>query len=169
MQHADYLLLKQVLSVAEGAEFGLLFLVLQFFLGRTEVEDEILKREDDPLQRKWHRPWGLVLPAQRVQTPGTTQTRFISPTTFHLLDQYMVTIKHAGFINILLLTWWTAWRGPSCCKSYEQPETLQFGNGTQLEHHPYDPPGAEWPRGMDNKLHTISIYDWTGVITAAQL
>lgn len=52
MQHADYLLLKQVLSVAEGAEFGLLFLMLQFLLRRTEVEDEILKGQDNPLQRK---------------------------------------------------------------------------------------------------------------------
>lgn len=43
------------------------------------------------------------------------------------------------------LTWWTAWRGPSCCKSFEQPETPQTGIGTQLERHPYDPPGAEWP------------------------
>lgn len=56
-QHADYLLLEEVLPVAEGAKFGLLLLVLQFLLGRTEVEDEILQREDDPLQRKRHSPW----------------------------------------------------------------------------------------------------------------
>lgn len=51
-QHANYLLLEEVLPVAQGAEFGLLLLVLQFLLRRTKVEDEILKREDDPLQRK---------------------------------------------------------------------------------------------------------------------
>lgn len=56
-RHADYLLLEEVLPVAEGAKFGLLFLVLQFLLGRTKVKDEILKREDDPLQRKRNRPW----------------------------------------------------------------------------------------------------------------
>lgn len=55
--HADYLLLEEVLPVAEGAKFGLLLLVLQLLLGRTKVEDEILKREDDPLQRKRHSPW----------------------------------------------------------------------------------------------------------------
>ncbi len=56
-QHADYLLLEEVLPVAKGAKFGLFLLVLQFLLGRTKVEDEILKREDDPLQRKRHNPW----------------------------------------------------------------------------------------------------------------
>lgn len=55
--HADYLLLEEVLPVAEGAKFGLLLLVLQLLLGGTKVEDEILKREDDPLQRKRHSPW----------------------------------------------------------------------------------------------------------------
>lgn len=51
-QHADHLLLEEVLPVAEGAKFGLLLLMLQFLLRRTKVENEILKREDDPLQRK---------------------------------------------------------------------------------------------------------------------
>ena len=51
-QQADYLFLEEVLPVAEGAELGLLLLMLQFLLGGTKVEDEILKREDDPLQRK---------------------------------------------------------------------------------------------------------------------
>lgn len=54
--HEDHLLLEEVLPVAEGAELGLLFLMLQFLLRRTEVEDEILKREDDPVQGKRHRP-----------------------------------------------------------------------------------------------------------------
>ncbi len=52
--HADYLLLEKVLPVAERAKFGLFLLVFQFVLGRAKVEDEILKREDDPLQRKRH-------------------------------------------------------------------------------------------------------------------
>ncbi len=52
--HADYLLLEKVLPVAERAKFGLFLLVLQFVLGRAKVEDEILKREDDALQRKRH-------------------------------------------------------------------------------------------------------------------
>lgn len=56
-QHADHLLLEEVLPVAEGAKFGLLLLMLQFLLRRTKVENEILKREDDPLQRKRHSHW----------------------------------------------------------------------------------------------------------------
>lgn len=51
-QRATHLLLKEVLSVAEGAKLGLLLLVLQFLLRRPEVEDEILKGENDSLQRK---------------------------------------------------------------------------------------------------------------------
>lgn len=51
-QLAAHLLLKEVLSVAEGAEFGLLLFVLQLLLRRPEVEDEILKGENDALQRK---------------------------------------------------------------------------------------------------------------------
>lgn len=71
----NHLLLEEVLPVAEGAKFGLLLLVLQFLLGRTKVEDEVLKREDYPLQRKRHCPWGLVLPIQSVQAPGRIHTR----------------------------------------------------------------------------------------------
>ena len=61
--HADYLLLEEVLPVAEGAKFGLLLLVLQFLIRRTKVEDEILKGEDDALQRERHSQRGLVLSA----------------------------------------------------------------------------------------------------------
>lgn len=70
----EYLLLEEVLPVAEGAELGLFLLVLQFLFGWTKVEDEILKRENDPFQRKRHSPWGLVLPTERVQSPGATET-----------------------------------------------------------------------------------------------
>lgn len=51
-QLAAHLLLKEVLSVAEGAQFCLLLFVLQLLLRRPEVEDEILKGENDALQRK---------------------------------------------------------------------------------------------------------------------
>lgn len=49
---AAHLLLKEVLSVAEGAKLGLLLFVLQLLLRRPEVEDEILEGENDALQRK---------------------------------------------------------------------------------------------------------------------
>lgn len=51
-QFATHLLLKEVLSVAEGAKLGLLLFVFQLLLRRPEVEDEILKGENDALQRK---------------------------------------------------------------------------------------------------------------------
>lgn len=70
---AAHLLLKEVLSVAEGAKLGLLLFVLQLLLRRPEVEDEILEGENDALQRKWHRARRLVLPTQRVQTPAGKQ------------------------------------------------------------------------------------------------
>lgn len=73
VKRSNDLLLEEVLPVAEGAELRLLLLVLQFLLWRMEVEDEVLKGEDDALQRKRHGPWRLALPTQRVQTSERIQ------------------------------------------------------------------------------------------------
>ena len=70
MDDSRHLLLEEVLSVAEGAQLGLLLLVFQLLLRRTEVEDEVLQGEDHPLQGQVDGPRGLALCLQGIQTPG---------------------------------------------------------------------------------------------------
>lgn len=99
--YSDYLLLEEVLPVAERAKFGLLLLVLQFLLRRAKVKDEILKREDDSLQRKRHMPWWLVLPIQRVQTPGRTQTTNVFLSLF-IICMFQIKIwSHYNAVNTI--------------------------------------------------------------------